>query len=85
MAQQIVWDIRSQFRDLEDPITVSCGVASQSAGMTHYIQLVELADTALHAAKCRGGDRLVLGRRGVEPVWLPRRSTLEVKRFLRSA
>ena len=85
IAQQIVWDVRSQFRDCEDPITVSCGVASQSPAMTHYIQLVELADTALHAAKCRGGDRLVLGRRGVEPVWQPRRSTPQAKRWLRSA
>ncbi|MHC4609881.1 MAG: GGDEF domain-containing protein [Planctomycetota bacterium] len=85
LAQQIIWDIGSQFRTCENPITVSCGIASQSSAMTHYIQLLELADTALHAAKCRGGNRFVLGRPGVDPAWQSRRSTLEARRFLRSA
>jgi diguanylate cyclase (GGDEF)-like protein len=85
LTQQIIWDVASQFRSCESPITVSCGVACQSTDMTHYIQLVALADTALHTAKCQGGNRFVLGRPGAVPAWLPRRSTLEARRFLRSA
>ncbi len=85
VAQQIIWDVGSQFRSCANPVTVSCGVASQTPAMAHYFQLVELADTALHAAKCRGGNRFVLGRAGVDQAWLPRHPALELRRFLRSA
>lgn len=85
VAQQIIWDVASQFHGCANPLTVSCGVASQTPTMTHYIQLIELADTALRAAKVRGGNRFVLGRPGVDAAWLPRRKAIEVRRFLRSA
>ncbi len=72
-AKRVTWDVASQFRDGHTGITVSSGVASQDRSMTHYSQLVELADSALHAAQRRGGNRVAVGYPGAEEVWLPPR------------
>jgi diguanylate cyclase (GGDEF)-like protein len=84
-AKRVTWDVASQFRDGHTRITVSSGVASQDRSMTHYSQLVELADSALHAAKRRGGNRVAAGYPGAEEVWLPPRPPIETPSSLRSA
>ncbi len=79
-AKRVTWDVASQFRDGHTGITVSSGVASQDRSMTHYSQLVELADSALHAAKRRGGNRVAVGYPGAEEVWLPPSPPIEALR-----
>jgi diguanylate cyclase (GGDEF)-like protein len=84
-SKQVTLDVASQFRGNRTPITVSSGVASQDGSTTHYGQLLELADSALRAAKWQGGNRVAVGSVGGQSRWLPQRSWLEVVRSMRSA
>ncbi len=84
-AKEVTWDVASQFTGSGKQITVSSGVASQDKSMTHYSQLVELADSALQAARRRGGNRVAVGYPGAEEVWLPPRPPIEAPSSLRSA
>jgi diguanylate cyclase (GGDEF)-like protein len=50
-------------------VSTSAGVASRTAGMSHYTELVAEADQALYAAKHLGRDRVSLaGEHVIEPV-----------------
>lgn len=82
-SKQVAWDVASQFSDHDSPVTVSGGVAGQDGSITHPRQLLELADSALRAAKWQGGNRVEVGN--LESQWLPQRSWLEAVRFMRSA
>jgi diguanylate cyclase (GGDEF)-like protein len=84
-SKQVTWDVASQFRDNGTPLTVSSGVASQDGSITHPRQLLELADSALRAAKWQGGNRVAVGSIGGQSRWLPQRSWLEAVRSMRSA
>ena len=79
-AKRVTWDVVSQFGDGHTPITVSCGVASQDGSMTHHSQVLELAKSALHSAKRRGGNRVAVGFPGAEEVWLPPSPPIEALR-----
>jgi diguanylate cyclase (GGDEF)-like protein len=84
-SKQVTWDVASQFRDHGTPITVSSGVASQDGSIAHSHQLLELADSALRAARWQGGNRVAVGSVGGQSRWVPQRSWLEAVRFMRSA
>lgn len=84
-SKQVTWDVASQFLGNGTPITVSSGVASQDDSITHHRQLLELADSALRAAKWQGGNRVAVGSVGGQSRWLPQRPWLEAVRFMRSA
>lgn len=84
-AKQVTLDIASQLADNGTPLTVSSGVASRDGSVTHADQLVEMAESALRAAKWQGGNRVAGGNFGRQPRWLPQRSWLEAVRFVRSA
>ena len=64
-------------------VTVSCGVATRDASMSHYSPLVELADTGLRAAKRRGGNAVGVADGGSTVARLPRRAP--AFRWLKSA
>jgi len=61
-AKEVTWDVASQFTGSGKQITVSCGVASQDGSMTHYSQVVELAESALYTAQRVGGNRVAVGQ-----------------------
>lgn len=84
-SKQVTLDVASQFGHNGSAITVSSGVASQDGSVTHPHQLLEMADSALRAAKWQGGNRVAVGSIGGQSRWLPQRSWLEAVRFVRSA
>ncbi len=83
-AQRITWDVASQFTDDGSRLTVSCGVASRDASMTRYGQLLESADAALHAAKCQGGNRVVVAHPRLATAWLEHRAHSKAPPALRA-
>ncbi len=83
-AKRITWDVASQFTGDESRLTVSCGVASREASMTRYGQLLELADGALHAAKCQGGNRVVVAHPRLAMALLEHRADVRASRVLRA-
>lgn len=84
-ARRVTLDVQDQFGANGSPITVSCGVAARDASMTHFSQLVELAETGLQAAKRRGGNGVGIGEAGSGLARLPRPAPLEALRWPRSA
>ena len=84
-SKQVTWDVASQFRGGGTPLTVSSGVASQDGSISHPRQLLQLADSALRAAKWQGGNRVAVGSVGGQSRWLPQRSWLEAVRTSRAA
>lgn len=83
-AERITWDVASQFTGDGSRLTVSCGVASREASMTRYGQLMESADGALHAAKCQGGNRVVVAHPLLSTALLEHRAHLRASRVLRA-
>jgi diguanylate cyclase (GGDEF)-like protein len=83
-AERITWDVASQFTGDGSRLTVSCGVASRGSSMTRYGQLMESADGALHAAKCQGGNRVVVAHPLLSTALLERRAHLRASRVLRA-
>lgn len=84
LAKRITWDVASQFTDDGNRLTVSCGVASREASMTRYGQLLESADGALHAAKCQGGNRVVVAHPRLATALLEHRAHVRASRALRA-
>lgn len=84
-AKRVTLDVLDQFGENGSPVTVSCGVATRDPSMTHFSQLVELADAGLQAAKRRGGNAVGIGDAGCTVARLPRRAPRETLRWLRSA
>ncbi len=83
-AERITWDVASQFTGDGSCLTVSCGVASREASMTRYGQLMESADGALHAAKCQGGNRVVVAHPRLATALLEHRADVRASRALRA-
>ncbi|MEJ2336633.1 MAG: diguanylate cyclase [Gemmatimonadales bacterium] len=84
-SKRVSWDVASQFGHNGTAITLSSGVASQDGSIKQLQQLLELADSALRAAKWQGGNRFAVGSVAGQSRWLPQRSWLEAVRFVRSA
>ena len=84
-AKRVTLDVLDQFGQNGSSVTVSCGVATRDASMTHFSQLIELADEGLQAAKRRGGNGVGIGDAGTTVARLPRRAPLEALRWSRSA
>jgi len=83
-AKRITWDVASQFTDDGSRLTVSCGVARREASMTRYGQLLESADDALYAAKCQGGNRVVVAHPRHAAALLEHRAHVRASRELRA-
>ncbi len=83
-AKRITWDVASQFTGDGSRLTVSCGVASRQASMTRYGQLLESADGALYAAKCQGGNRVVVAHPRLATALLEHRAHNRASRALRA-
>ncbi len=83
-AKRITWDVASQFTGDGSRLTVSCGVASRQASMTRYGQLLELADGALCAAKCQGGNRVAVAHPHLAMPLLEHRPHVRASRALRA-
>ena len=84
-ARRVIEDVRGQFGQNGSPVTVSCGVATRDDSMTHFSQLLDVADSGLRAAKRRGGNGVGIADSAAAPKRLPRRGPLEAPRWSRSA
>jgi diguanylate cyclase (GGDEF)-like protein len=84
-AKRVSLDVEDQFGENGSIVTVSCGVAARDASMTHFSQLLELADAGLQGAKRGGGNGVGVGDVGSTVARLPRRTPLEALRWRRSA